>query len=88
MHNGLAKAIRKKNEDFPFIVIFPQAREGEDWTAESAGGKRAIAILTEVQKDYRIDTDRVSLTGLSMGGQGTWSLATADPKRWAAMVPS
>ena len=84
---GLAKAIRAKSEDFPFIAIFPQAREGEDWTADNAGGKRALAILDQVQKDYRIDTDRVSLTGVSMGGQGTWSLAIADPKRWAAIVP-
>jgi thiol-disulfide isomerase/thioredoxin len=84
---GLAKAIRAKGEDFPFIVIFPQAREGEDWTAESAGGKRALAILDRVQMDYRIDADRVSLTGHSMGGHGTWSLAAADPMRWAAIVP-
>ena len=48
---GLAKAIRAKNEDFPFIVVFPQAREGEDWTSESAGSQRALAILDQVQKD-------------------------------------
>jgi predicted peptidase len=87
LQHGLAKAIRHNNEDFPFIVVFPKAGEGESWTAESAGGKRAIAILNQVQRDYRIDTDRVSLTGLSMGGEGTWSLAAADPKRWAAIVP-
>ncbi len=84
---GLAKAIRAKREDFPFLVIFPQARGGEDWTAESVGCKRALAILDQVQADYRIDADRVSLTGHSMGGQGTWSLAAANPKRWAAIVP-
>lgn len=84
---GLAQAIRAKGEDFPFIVIFPQAREGEIWAAESEGGKRALAILDQVQKDYRIDLDRVSLTGVSMGGQGAWSLAIADPERWAAIVP-
>ena len=55
--------------------------------AESGGGKRALAILDQVQRDYCIDTDRVSLTGVSMGGQGTWSLAASDPKRWAAIVP-
>jgi predicted peptidase len=87
LKHGLAKAIRANGEDFPFIVIFPQAREGEDWTAESMGGKRALAILDRVQSDYRIDTDRVSLTGHSMGAQGTWSLAAADSKRWAAIVP-
>ena len=84
---GLAKFVREKGDDFPFLVVFPQAQEGEDWTAESAGGRRALAILDRVQRDYRTDADRVVLTGVSMGGQGTWSLAAADPARWAAIVP-
>ncbi|AGA31520.1 redoxin domain-containing protein [Singulisphaera acidiphila] len=87
LEHGLAKAIRGKADSFPFLVIFPQAREGEGWTAESAGGQRALAILDRVQADYRIDADRIALTGVSMGGQGTWSLAAADPKRWSAIVP-
>ncbi len=87
MDNSLAKAIRRRNGDFRFLVIFPQAREDENWTAENAGGKRAIAILNEVQSDYRVDPKRICLTGLSMGGEGTWSLAAADPGRWCAIVP-
>ena len=84
---GLAKSVRERGEDFPFLVVLPQAREGEDWTAESGGGRRALAILDRVQQDYRTDADRVALTGVSMGGQGAWSLAAADPGRWAAIVP-
>ncbi len=76
---GLAKSIREKSEDFPFIVVFPQAREGEDWTAESGGGKRALAILDQVQRDYCIDTNRVTLTGVSMGGQGRGVLRRPTP---------
>src|SRR5206468_3124323 len=38
-------------------------------------------------KEYKVDPKRVYLTGLSMGGYGTWSLATAYPDRWAAIVP-
>ena len=87
LQHGLAKFIREKNLDFNFIGIFPQARESEDWTAESTGGKRALAILNQVQTDYRIDVDRISLTGVSMGGAGTWSLAAADPTHWASIVP-
>ena len=87
VRGDLAKVIRERNEDFPFIVIFPQAREGEDWAAESTGGKRALAILDQVQADYRVDADRLMLTGPSMGGQGTWSLAATHPDRWAAIVP-
>ncbi len=84
---GLANAIRETNENFPFLVIFPQARHDEGWTPESAGGKRALAILKQVQSEFRIDPDRITLTGVSMGGQGTWSLAAAEPGRWAAIVP-
>ena len=87
LEHGLAEAIRAKSLDFPFLVIFPQAREGEEWMADTAGGRRALAILDQVQADYRVDPDRIALTGVSMGGAGTWSLAAADPHRWSAIVP-
>jgi predicted peptidase len=40
-----------------------------------------------VCKSYKTDPQRLYLTGLSMGGYGTWSLATAEPGRWAAIAP-
>jgi predicted peptidase len=83
---GLAKAIRDKKQDFPFIVVFPQAHQ-KGWGAKGESAKRALAILDEVQKDYKTDKKRVYLTGLSMGGFGTWSLAAAYPERWAAIAP-
>jgi predicted peptidase len=83
---GLGKAIRNKKENFPFIVVFPQSQKG-GWGAKSAEGKRAIAILDQVEKDYKTDKKRVYLTGLSMGGFGTWSMAAEYPKRWAAIAP-
>jgi predicted peptidase len=83
---GRAKAIRDKKEKFPFIAVFPQAHT-KGWGANGPGGKQAIAILDEVQKDYKTDKKRVYLTGLSMGGFGTWSLAAAYPDRWAAIAP-
>jgi hypothetical protein len=45
------------------------------------------ALLDSVIGTYRIDEDRVVLTGLSMGGQGTWQLAAARPDRFAAIAP-
>ena len=84
---GLAKTIRAKNEEFPFIVVFPQAREGENWLPDNAGGQRALAILDRTEKEYKVDADRVTLTGISMGGEGTWGLAIAHPDRWASIVP-
>lgn len=72
-------------EDFPFIVVSPQAFPGSAWWT---GDRLAIlnALLGEVIETYRVDPDRVYLTGLSMGGYGTWYLATAYPERFAAMV--
>jgi predicted peptidase len=86
VQGSLAGAIRKREKDFAFIAVFPQSHE-TNWRAESKDGKRAIAILDQVARDFRVDAERVYLTGISMGGQGTWSLAAAYPERWAAIVP-
>jgi thiol-disulfide isomerase/thioredoxin len=83
---ALANAIKLREAEFPFLTIFPQAQEG-GWGAGSADGKLAMAILDVVSREYAIDPARVYLTGLSMGGEGTWSLAGAHPNRWAAIVP-
>lgn len=83
---GLGKVVKKKEKDFPAIVVFPQSQKG-GWGANSAEGKRALAILDAVCKEYKTDAKRVYLTGLSMGGFGTWSIAAAHPDRWAAIAP-
>ncbi|MSR55998.1 MAG: hypothetical protein EXS09_22405 [Gemmataceae bacterium] len=82
---ALATNIRKNEKEFPFFVVFPQARQ--TWKAGSDDANRALATLDAVQKDYKIDIKRVSLTGQSMGGYGTWSIAAKHPERWAAIVP-
>jgi predicted peptidase len=84
---GLAPAIRKREKEFPFIAVFPQCDKNSFWRAEAPDGERAMAILAEVEKEYKTDRDRVHLTGLSMGGMGTWSLAMKHPDRFAALVP-
>jgi predicted peptidase len=86
---GIGNAIKFKDQEkkFPFFVVFPQAAKGGNWRAGGADANRALAILEEVQKAYKIDSKRIYLTGLSMGGGGTWSLAAAYPDRWAAIVP-
>lgn len=83
---GIGPAIKKREKDFPFIVVIPQS-EKRTWKAGSDDGKRAIAMLDEVVKEYKIDTKRQILSGLSMGGFGTWSIAPTTPERWAAIVP-
>lgn len=85
VEHRLAAAIQARN--LPVLVVIPQARQDEDWRAGTRGGERALAILKQAETEYRIDDDRVALMGVSMGGQGTWSLAAADPARWSAIVP-
>jgi predicted peptidase len=83
---GLGKFVRAHEKTFPFIVIFPQSQK-RSWGADSDDGKRALAILDEVQKDFTTDPKRLYLTGLSMGGFGTWSMAAKYPDKWSAIVP-
>jgi predicted peptidase len=83
---GLGPAIREQEQTFPFIAVFPQSQK-RNWGANSEDGKRALAILDEVESKYKVDKRRVYLTGLSMGGFGTWSMAAAFPERWAAIAP-
>src|SRR5580704_15822410 len=83
---GLGPVVLKQEKTFPAFVIFPQSQK-RTWAADSDDGKRAMAILEAVQKDYKIDDKRLYLTGLSMGGFGTWSFAAKYPDKWAAIVP-
>jgi predicted peptidase len=83
---GLGPAIKKKEKTFRFFAVFPQSQK-RTWKADSADGERALAILKEVQKEYKIDDKRIYLTGLSMGGFGTWSMAAKHPDMWAAIAP-
>jgi len=81
---GLGPAIVQRG-GVPAIVIFPQARK--TWQADSEDAEVALKALEEVAKDFKVDPKRVVLTGLSMGGMGTWSLAAKHPEKFAAIVP-
>ena len=83
---GLGPVLRMNEKRFPFFVLLPQSQE-RTWQADSKDAQRALDMLAAVQKEYKIDDKRVYLTGLSMGGFGTWSLAEKYPDRWAAIVP-
>ncbi len=68
--------------DFPCILISPQCPSGEVWQKEAI-----MALVDDAIKKYNADTNRIYLTGLSMGGFGSWSLAAAYPDRFAAVAP-
>jgi predicted peptidase len=78
--HGPPKIVESK-PDFPFILVSPQS-PGRGWNPDTLS-----ALLDEIQAKYRVDKDRVYLTGLSMGGYGSWALAAAHPERFAAVVP-
>ena len=59
----------------------------ETWQADTADSNAALAALDDVLANYKVDPKRVILTGVSMGGQGSWSLAAKHPERFAAVVP-
>jgi predicted esterase len=65
-----------------FIVVSPQCRAGEWWCARDLA-----AVLDEAEMRFRVDPERVYVTGLSMGGYGTWELAEEYPDRFAAIAP-
>jgi predicted peptidase len=75
-------AIAEKDPAFPFMVVSPQAPDGEWWHARLLKG-----MIDEVLAKYNVDRSRVYLTGLSMGGYGTWDLAINYPKYFAAIAP-
>jgi len=68
--------------DLPFIVVWPQEPMDVDWSPYEVD-----AVMAKVEVDYRVDVDREYLTGLSLGGYGTWDTAIAFPHRFAAIAP-
>ncbi|HMJ88419.1 MAG TPA: prolyl oligopeptidase family serine peptidase [Candidatus Acidoferrum sp.] len=74
--------IVKTQKDFPFILVSPQCPSGSWWTEDVVMG-----LLDEVIAKHNVDTNRVYLTGLSMGGFGTWAVGTKYPERFAAIAP-
>jgi predicted peptidase len=66
----------------PFIVVSPQCPKDRSWQP-----LELTALLDDVVAKYKVDSDRIYVTGLSMGGFGTWSLAAYSPDRFAAIIP-
>jgi len=79
--NGPPKLI-EFGKTFPFIVVSPQCPDTMGWSVEVLD-----MLLDEMVRRYKVDENCIWVTGLSMGGAGTWNLAIAYPKRFAAIVP-
>jgi predicted peptidase len=71
-----------QGKELPFIVVSPQCPSDRHWQAVELA-----ALLDEICEKHNVDEDRIYVTGLSMGGFGTWSLAAYQPDRLAAIIP-
>jgi predicted peptidase len=81
--HGIPK-IAAQQDDFPFIAVSPQCPSRPWWTGEV---EALEALLAEVIETHNVDESRIYLTGLSMGGFGSWALAIPNPDLFAAMAP-
>ena len=72
--------------DLKYIVVSPQCPASTRWTADDQQ-RGVIDLLDHVIANYPVDATRIYLTGLSMGGYGSWKLAASHPKRFAAAAP-
>lgn len=87
LSNNLGFPIWEMRDVFPMLVVAAQYKDGGRWTATSHDTKLALQILDKTIADFGADDDRVFLTGVSSGGAGAWTIASAYPERFAAVVP-
>ncbi len=79
--HGPPKIVKTK-KDFPFVLVSPQCPLDRVWRDDEL-----LALIDGMIAKHNIDTNRIYLTGLSMGGYGSWSLGTKYPERFAAIAP-
>ena len=72
-----------RGREFPFIIIAPQCPEHIRWSTDNWFDN----LYKDVNDKYRIDTNRIYLTGFSLGGAGTWYIAAKYPDKFAAIAP-
>ncbi|HJZ89477.1 MAG TPA: prolyl oligopeptidase family serine peptidase [Gemmataceae bacterium] len=91
---------KETQEKYPCFLVAPQCPAGQrwvevDWSADShtqpkapgEAGRLTLELIEQVMKELPIDPKRVYLTGLSMGGYGTWDLLARRPELFAAAAP-
>lgn len=81
--HGIPKIVEQQ-ADFPFITVSPQCPPEVWWVTKL---EALNTLLDEVIAAHVVDITRIYLTGLSMGGYGTWHWAAQNPERFAAIAP-
>jgi predicted peptidase len=82
---GIGPALEEHRDRYPCLVVLPQARAGKDWDGPME--RVALAALDQTVEELHGDPRRIYLTGVSLGGSGTWYMAARYPHRFAAIVP-
>jgi predicted peptidase len=89
-----------RRKKYPCFLVAPQCPRGKAWSSilgtargptlsrsPSQYGALVLELIAQLQKEFRVDPERIYLTGLSMGGYGTWDLLMRRPDLFAAAVP-
>lgn len=89
---GIGKAIRWNPDRFPCLVVMPQCSKTTVWSSPTNdNGAPAPSHIDDaiayVERYFNVDKDRVSLTGLSMGGYGTFAYGANNADRFSAFAP-
>ncbi len=83
---GIGGAIRFHPERFPAVIVMPQCRKDVWWT-DPAMEAQALAALAKSMKEFHGDLKRTYLTGISMGGYGSFAFASRHAEKFAAVAP-
>ena len=86
VHGVREFASPERMKKYPCFLIAPQCSEKQAWNQEEMS-KLVLDLIEQACKDLSIDKKRVYLTGLSMGGYGTWKLLADKPDLFAAGLP-
>jgi predicted peptidase len=82
---GLGMAIMTNPDAWPCVVVMPQKPDpSRNWESYDDA---VMGMLAAARAEFRLDADRISLTGLSQGGHGTWVLGSRQAGTWAALAP-
>lgn len=85
LDNGLPRYLATRI-NIPAIVACPQCPSDKYWW-DSSMPAAVDELITEILKTYPVDMKRISLTGHSMGGDGTWVIGSRYPERYARLLP-
>ena len=75
-----------RGEKLPYILVSPQCPKADNWSSATQQA-RLLELLDSIVVKFGANKDRIYLTGLSMGGSGSWRMAADHPERFAAVVP-